>query len=72
MLSAADRQNLITINNGWPGFLQSLHLSPASANQLGVNNYLRSGTGDEIVALAGLDSASLLAKISRIRPEADR
>jgi transketolase len=64
ILSDEERQYVITLHNGWPGFLNPFIL-PADYNRriIGVNKFLKSGPPAEVYEIAGFDSQSLKNKI---------
>ncbi len=64
IVSKEDKKNLITVHNGWKGFLDCLFLPAETVKRrIGVSGYLKSGSASEIIAIAGLDPASLVKKI---------
>lgn len=64
ILSDEERKYVITLHNGWPGFLNPFIL-PASYNKrvIGVNKFLKSGPPAEVYKVAEFDSQSLKNKI---------
>ncbi|HSR88997.1 MAG TPA: thiamine pyrophosphate-dependent enzyme [Candidatus Udaeobacter sp.] len=66
ILSDEERELVITLHNGWPGFLYPFML-PAdySKKALGINHYLKSGNVAEVYELAGMTSVDIKEKILR-------
>jgi transketolase len=64
ILSAEERQYVVTLHNGWPGFLYPF-LLPADyqARVFGMDRFSRSGKPDEIYRAAEFDAAGLKKKI---------
>ena len=59
-----ERLHVITLHNGWPGFLHRFLLPPNYLNQVvGVDHFLKSGPVNEVYQLAGFDAKSLKEKI---------
>ena len=59
-----DRQRVITLHNGWPGFLYPFAL-PGDYNKktIGITKFLKSGPPAEVYRVAGFDPQSLKNKI---------
>ena len=64
ILSDEERQYVITLHNGWPGFLNPFIL-PADYDKrvIGVKKFLKSGPPAEVYKVAEFDSQSLKNKI---------
>ena len=64
ILSAGERQHVIALHNGWPGFLYPF-LLPANhpSRVFAMDDFSRSGKPGEIYREAGFDPASLRARI---------
>ena len=64
ILSDEERPHVVTLHNGWGGFLHPF-LLPGDYPQrvFGMDSILRSGTPDEIYRRAGFDPASLREKL---------
>ena len=64
VLAAEERQYVVTLHNGWPGFLYPF-LLPADHQEraLGMDRFSRSGKPDEIYQNAGFDAAGLKKRI---------
>ena len=64
ILSDEERQYVIALHNGWPGFLYPFLLPPDYPRRVfGMDQFSRSGKPDEIYARAGFDPAGLRDKI---------
>lgn len=64
ILPDEERPHVITIHNGWPGFLYRFLLPPGYLNQvIGVDHFLKSGPVNEVYELAGFDAKALKGKI---------
>jgi transketolase len=64
ILSDEERQHVIALHNGWPGFLYPFLLPPDYPRRVfGMDQFSRSGKPDEIYAHAGFDPAGLRDKI---------
>ena len=64
ILSDEERQHVIALHNGWPGFLYPFLLPPDYPRRVfGMDQFSRSGKPDEIYARAGFDPAGLRDKI---------
>ena len=64
ILSDEDRQYVMALHNGWPGFLYPFLLPPDYTNRIfGMDHFSRSGKPNEIYLNAGLDPAGLREKI---------
>jgi len=64
ILSDEERKHVITIHNGWPGFLYPFVLpSDYSKRAIGINKFLKSGPPAEVYQVAGFDPKSLKEKI---------
>jgi transketolase len=64
ILSDEERKLVVTLHNGWPGFLYPFML-PENYNQkaLGINHYLKSGNVKEVYDLAGMSPEGVKEKI---------
>ncbi len=64
ILSDEERQYVIALHNGWPGFLYRF-LMPGNYEKraIGVKEFLKSGPVNEVYQLAGFDPAALKNKI---------
>lgn len=64
ILSEEERKYVVTLHNGWEGFLYPFIL-PANYNKksLGIKNYLKSGSPAEVYEVAGLDPNGIKEKI---------
>ena len=64
ILSAEDRQYVVALHNGWPGFLYPF-IMPADypSRVFGMERFSRSGKPDEIYRNAGFDAGGLRTKI---------
>jgi transketolase len=64
ILSDEDRKNLITLHNGWSGFMHRF-LLPASypARTIEIDKFLKAGPPEEVYRLAGFDPEGLKKKI---------
>ena len=64
ILSDEERQYVIALHNGWPGFLYRF-LMPGNYEKraIGVKEFLKSGPVNEVYQLAGFDPKSLKEKI---------
>jgi transketolase len=64
ILCDGERQYVITLHNGWPGFLYPF-LLPADYEEraIGMDRFSRSGTPDEIYRNAGFDAAGLRKRL---------
>ena len=64
ILSDDERQYVVTLHNGWRGFLYPF-LLPADYAQrvMGIDEFSRSGSPAEIYAAAGFDAAGLREKL---------
>jgi transketolase len=64
ILSDEERPNVVTLHNGWPGFLYPFVLPPDYTSRVfGMNRYSRSGRPHEIYEHGGFDAAGLREKI---------
>ena len=64
ILSDEERKYIITLHNGWPGFLYPFVLpSDYPKRALGIKEFLKSGPPVEVYQLAGFDPKSLKEKI---------
>ncbi|MFA5062003.1 MAG: 1-deoxy-D-xylulose-5-phosphate synthase N-terminal domain-containing protein [Patescibacteria group bacterium] len=74
ILSTEEKDRVITLHNGWSGFLNSFILpEDYKARSIGVDNFLKSGKPDELYELAGLTPEKLKEKILESRsPKSDR
>lgn len=64
ILSDEERQSVITLHNGWPGFLYPLALpGDYPARVFGMDRFSRSGRPPEIYRDAGFDAAGIREKI---------
>lgn len=64
VLSDEERQYVVTLHNGWPGFLHPFLLPPDySKRLLGMNRFSRSGRPHEIYRHAGFDPEGLRQRI---------
>lgn len=64
ILPDEEKKYVITLHNGWPGFLHPFILPPGYEKQvIGVKNFLKSGPPKEVYKLAGFDPQGLKEKI---------
>lgn len=64
ILSKEDRENVITLHNGWPGFLYPFILPEDYFKRvLGISRFLKSGPPQEVYEVAGFDAEGLKEKI---------
>ena len=64
ILSADERQYVVTLHNGWPGFLYPFLLPADHQDRVfGMDRFSRSGKPDEIYRNAGFDPAGLRKRI---------
>ncbi len=64
ILSAGERQYVVTLHNGWRGFLYPFLLPADHASRVhGMDEFSRSGKPDEIYRAAGFDAAGLRKRI---------
>jgi len=64
ILSGEERQYVITLHNGWPGFLYPFILPPDYPKRaIGVKKFLKSGPPAEVYQFAGFDPKGLKEKI---------
>ena len=64
ILSDEERQHVVTLHNGWPGFLSPFLLPPDyPARLLGMDRFSRSGRPREIYRHAGFDPAGLKERV---------
>ncbi|HRY36393.1 MAG TPA: 1-deoxy-D-xylulose-5-phosphate synthase N-terminal domain-containing protein [Candidatus Magasanikbacteria bacterium] len=67
IISEEERDIAITINNGYPEFLSEfLSGENLSQRMIGIKNYLKSGTMEEVYEYAGLSASGLYSKIKNI------
>lgn len=66
IISDEERELVITLHNGWPGFLYPFIL-PKDYNKraIGINKFLKSGPPNEVYEVAGFDPQALKDKIIR-------
>jgi transketolase len=66
VLSDGERQYVVTLHNGWPGFLYPF-LLPADyvERTVAMDRFSRSGKPDEIYRAAGFDAAGLRKRLLR-------
>ncbi len=64
ILSDEERKYVITLHNGWPGFLHPFIL-PADYDKrvIGIKKFLKSGPPAEVYSVAGFDPQGLKEKI---------
>jgi transketolase len=66
IFSEEDRKSVITLHNGWPGFLYPFLLpSQYEKRAIGITSYLKSGTVEEVYDLAQLSPQDIKEKILR-------
>jgi transketolase len=66
ILSDDERPLVITLHNGWPGFLYPFMLSADYSNRaLGISDYLKSGNPKEVYELAKMTAGDIKEKILR-------
>ena len=67
ILSDEERKLVVTLHNGWAGFLYPFML-PADHGEkaLGINQYLKSGNVDEVYELAEMTSKHIFKKILKV------
>ena len=59
-----DRQRVITLHNGWPGFLNAFVLPKDYEKKIiGINKFLKSGPPSEVYQYAKFDPQGLKEKI---------
>jgi transketolase len=64
ILSDEERKYVITIHNGWPGFLYPFILpSDYPGRTIGIKEFLKSGPPAEVYQVAGFDPESLKKRI---------
>lgn len=64
IISDEEKRRVVTLHNGWRGFLSDFHLSKnALKSSFGVDDFLTSGRADDLYSLAGLDSSAIAQKI---------
>ena len=64
ILSDEDRERVITLHNGWPGFLNPFILPPDYQKRvIGIDKFLKSGPPAEVYKVAEFDSGGLKNKI---------
>ena len=64
ILSDEERQYVITLHNGWPGFLYPFILPPDYPKKaLGIKEFLKSGPPVEVYQAAGFDPKGIKEKI---------
>ena len=64
ILSDEERKYVVTLHNGWPGFLYPFILpSDYPKRVLGISKFLKSGPPAEVYEFAGFDPKSLKEKI---------
>ncbi|MFH1947375.1 MAG: thiamine pyrophosphate-dependent enzyme [Candidatus Magasanikbacteria bacterium] len=68
IFSDEDRAITTTLHNGWKGFLHPFML-PADYEKrtISIDNYLKSGSPDEVYGLAGMDAGGIKEKILKIK-----
>jgi transketolase len=66
IFSDEDRQRVVTLHNGWPGFLHPFAL-PADYPKkvIGINRFLKSGPPVEVYKVAEFDPEGLKNKIKK-------
>lgn len=69
IISKNERSEILTVHNGWQGFLYPLMLpEDFSQRSIGIDHFLKSGRVDEIYELAGLTPDALKKKILMSKP----
>jgi transketolase len=64
IFSAEDRQRVITLHNGWPGFLYPFALAQDYPERVfGIDRFSRSGSPSDIYRNAGFDAQGLREKV---------
>lgn len=64
ILSDEERQYVVTLHNGWPGFLYPFMLpGDYDKKAIGISKYLKSGPPKEVYDLAGLNAEGIKEKI---------
>ncbi len=64
ILSDAERSLVVTLHNGWSGFLRPFILSPDhTSRSIGIDCFLKSGTVEEVYKLAELTSKDIVEKV---------
>jgi len=64
IFSDEDRGRVVTLHNGWPGFLYPFMLpSDYKTRAIGINRFLKSGPANEVYKVAGFDTPTLKEKI---------
>ena len=64
IFSDEDRERVITLHNGWPGFLNAFALPRDYEKKIiGINRFLKSGPPAEVYKLAEFDPEGLKKKI---------
>jgi len=66
ILSDEDRQRVITLHNGWPGFLNPFILPKDYEKRvIGIKEFLKSGPPAEVYKVAEFDPEGLKEKIKK-------
>ncbi len=64
ILPEEERPLVVTLHNGWPGFLYPFMLGPNYANKsIGITHYLKSGNAAEVYEVAGMTPNDIKEKI---------
>ena len=67
ILSEKEREIVVTLHNGWPGFMYPFMLPEKYTERaIGINTYLKSGKAEELYELAGLDPQSIKQKLLKL------
>ena len=67
VLSAEERRNVVALHNGWSGFLYPFLLPDDHAERaFGMDEFLRSGSPNEVYQAAGFDPAGLREKFRKL------
>jgi transketolase len=64
ILPDVERELVVTLHNGWPGFLYPFMLPQNyTGRAIGINRYLKSGNVEEVYELAGMSAEGIKEKI---------
>jgi len=69
IISEEERKRVITLHNGWSGFLYPFMLPQDRAERaVGIDKYLKSGKADEVYGLTNLSPENLKSRILMAKP----
>jgi len=69
IFSDEDREIVTTLHNGWKGFLSPFMLPvDYKKRTISIDDYLKSGSPDEVYGLAGVDAGGILRRLLSSRP----